>query len=225
MVNPEIVAPDLEWETRVGYPASLIAGVDEVGRGCLAGPVVAAAVILPAVIDSTTHPWISKIADSKKLTAEAREELAPLISSWALRSGIGVATVEEIDRINIHHACHLAMIRAIEELGPAHQPIHILIDGKFVPKELQGRVTAIVKGDDKCLSIAAASILAKVWRDHHMAALDERYPGYDFGVHKGYGTPMHQQALKKLGPCGLHRRSFAPIAAMIASEEAPQFEF
>jgi ribonuclease HII len=220
------VMPDIEWEARAGYPDLKIVGIDEVGRGCLAGPVVAAAVILPAELDFEKNPWILRIADSKKLTPETREELEPLILSWVLKSGIGVATVEEIDRINIHHACHLAMLRALEDLGPQDQPAHILIDGKFTPKELKGRVTAIVKGDDKCLSIAAASVIAKVWRDRHMASLDERYPGYSFGVHKGYGTPAHQIALKKLGPCVLHRRSFAPVAALLTKEEATlEFSF
>jgi len=210
------MTPDLDWEIQVGFPTRLIAGIDEVGRGCLAGPVVAAAVILPAVVDPAEHPWIMKIGDSKKLTPERREELAPLIEGWALKFGVGVATVEEIDRINIHHACHLAMLRALEEMGPEFQPHHILIDGKFIPKELKGRTTAIVKGDDKCLSIASASILAKVWRDRHMATLDEKYPGYAFATHKGYGTPAHQAALKKHGPCDLHRRSFAPVAELLA---------
>lgn len=224
------MSPDLDWEIQVGFPTSLVAGIDEVGRGCLAGPVVAAAVVLPPVVDPAEHPWILKIGDSKKLTPERREELAPLIEGWVLRSGIGVATVEEIDRINIHHACHLAMLRALEELGPEFQPHHILIDGKFIPKDLKGRTTAIVKGDDKCLSIASASIIAKVWRDRHMVALDERYPGYDFGTHKGYGTPAHQEAMKKLGPCLLHRRSFAPVAELLGtksktSELTLEFDF
>jgi ribonuclease HII len=220
--------PDIEWEARVGYPSAKIAGIDEVGRGCLAGPVVAAAVILPSELDFEKNPWILQIADSKKLTPEAREVLEPLILAWVMKSGIGVASVEEIDRINIHHACHLAMLRALEELGSDHQPAHILIDGKFVPKELKGRVTAIVKGDDKCLSIAAASIIAKVWRDRHMAELDSKFPGYDFGTHKGYGTPKHQKALEEKGPCVLHRKSFAPVAALIKileKESAPEFAF
>lgn len=220
--------PDIEWEARVGYPKVRIAGIDEVGRGCLAGPVVAAAVILPSELDFEKNPWILKVADSKKLKPEEREALEPLILSWVMKSGIGVASVEEIDRINIHHACHLAMLRALEELGPDHQPAHILIDGKFVPKELKGRVTAIVKGDDKCLSIAAASVIAKVWRDRHMVELDLKYPGYDFGIHKGYGTPKHQKALEEKGPCVLHRRSFAPVAELIKildKEAAPEFSF
>jgi ribonuclease HII len=227
-ISEVAVMPDIEWEARVGYPKVRIAGIDEVGRGCLAGPVVAAAVILPSELDFEKYPWILKIADSKKLKPEERDELAPLISAWVLKSGIGVASVEEIDRINIHHACHLAMLRALEELGADHQPAHILIDGKFVPKELKGRVTAIVKGDDKCLSIAAASVIAKVWRDRHMAELDAKFPGYDFGTHKGYGTPKHQKALEEKGPCVLHRRSFAPVAELIRileKEAAPEFSF
>lgn len=219
--TPEIMAPDLQWETRAGYPKTLVAGVDEVGRGCLAGPVVAAAVILPEKIDYERDPWVLKIADSKKLSPEVREELAPLIEKWVIRSAVGVATVEEIDRINIHNACHLAMMRAVEEVKPAR----ILIDGKFIPKEFQGIATAIVKGDDKCLSIAAASIIAKVWRDRHMAQLEKNYPGYEFATHKGYSTPVHQKALKKLGPCEIHRRSFAPVAELLKHEKEPEFTF
>jgi ribonuclease HII len=213
--------PDLHWETLSGYPKITVAGVDEVGRGCLAGPVVAAALILPPVIDHVKDPWVLKIADSKKLTHEMREILAPLIEKWALKFAIGVATVEEIDRINIHHASHLAMMRALEEVGAER----ILIDGKFLPKELAHTAKAVVKGDDKCLSIAAASILAKVWRDRHMAVLSARYPGYQFENHKGYSTPVHQAALKKLGPCEIHRRSFAPVAELLKSETEPEFLF
>ncbi len=220
------MAPDLHWETRSGYPKIAVVGIDEVGRGCLAGPVVAAAVILPAVIDHVTDPWVLKIADSKKLTAEMREILTPLIEKWALKWAVGVATVEEIDRINIHHASHLAMMRALEEVRAGYNdPLHILIDGKFVPKELGRTATAVIKGDDKCLSIAAASVLAKVWRDRHMATLSQRYPGYELESHKGYSTPAHQAALKKLGPSEIHRRSFAPVAALLESETEPEFLF
>jgi ribonuclease HII len=219
--TPEIMPPDLQWELKDGYPKVLVAGVDEVGRGCLAGPVVAAALILPENIDYVKDPWVARIADSKKLSPETREELAPLIEKWARRCAIGVATVEEIDRLNIHHACHLAMMRAVEEVRPER----ILIDGKFIPKEFQKTATAIIKGDDKCLSIAAASIIAKVWRDRHMARLDQHYPGYSFAVHKGYSTAIHQNALKKLGPCEIHRRSFAPVAELLKSEVEPEFHF
>lgn len=213
------MAPDIQWELESGYPKMLVAGVDEVGRGCLAGPVVAGALILPCEIDYVKDPWVLRIRDSKKLSPEAREELAPLIEKWAQGFAIGVASVEEIDRINIHYACHLAMLRAVEQLDPdRNSGLRILIDGKFIPKEFQNTATAIVKGDDKCLSIAAASIIAKVWRDRHMAKLDQEFPGYHFGIHKGYGTPMHKRALTRLGPCEIHRRTFAPVAALIKTE-------
>jgi ribonuclease HII len=220
----EVMPPDIQWELQSGYPKILVAGIDEVGRGCLAGPVVACALILPSEIDYVKHPWILRVQDSKKLTPEVREELAPLIENWAEAFAIGVATVEEIDRINIHHACHLAMLRAVEELKSGKKmPDRILLDGKFIPKEFQTIATAIVKGDDKCLSIAAASVVAKVWRDRHMRSLDGKFPGYDFGVHKGYGTPMHKAALARLGPCEIHRRSFAPVAELMAEVSQPSW--
>lgn len=217
-----IPTPTLEWENRVGYPQVIILGVDEVGRGCLAGPVVAGAVALPSVIDREAHPWISEIKDSKGLKPEARERLVPLIQNWVLAYGIGIASVEEIDQINIYHASHLAMVRAIEAArsslvgGSKQQPLmHLLIDGKFLPKQLPCPATAVVKGDQKSLSIAAASILAKVWRDQQMSVLDERYPGYGFAIHKGYATPAHSKALKQNGVCAIHRRSFSPVAALL----------
>src|SRR6185437_1811958 len=224
------MAPDLYWETQSGYPRALVAGIDEVGRGCLAGPVVAAAVILPAKVDFARDAWALKIADSKKLSPEVRAELAPLIEKWAYRSAIGVASVEEIDRLNIHHACHLAMMRALKALeGVQEKSLKILVDGKFVPKGLRDRATAIVKGDDKCLSIAAASIVAKVWRDRHMEQLDYKYPGYGLAVHKGYSTPAHKAALEKLGPAEIHRRSFEPVAKFFGKSEdretEPEFSF
>lgn len=210
------MAPNLDWEKKSGFPKIAVAGVDEVGRGCLAGPVVAAAVILPKDCSLKSFPWIAKIADSKKLSPAVRESLAPQIEGWAVKWAVGIASVEEIDRINIHHASHLAMTRAIEKIRPhADEPFRILVDGKFIPKDLQGIATAIIKGDDKCLSIAAASILAKVWRDRHMVELETQFPGYEFGAHKGYFTPAHKKALAKLGPCEIHRRSFAPVAELL----------
>ncbi|MCM2324561.1 MAG: ribonuclease HII [Oligoflexia bacterium] len=191
-----------------------VAGVDEVGRGCLAGPVVAGAVILPAVIDYAAYPWLADITDSKNLSPKAREQLAPLIEGWAVGAAVGHATVEEIDRINIYHASHLAMERAVAALGVRVE--HVLVDGNAIPKALRCPSTAIVKGDLKCLSIAAASIIAKVWRDRLLTELDARYPGYGFAIHKGYGTPAHLEALKSLGACAVHRRSFAPVAAVTA---------
>jgi ribonuclease HII len=199
--------PNLDWEIRAGHPALRVAGVDEVGRGCLAGPVVAAAVVLPPELPE----WVRDIADSKMLRPEVRERLAPLIEQLAVGSAIGVATVEEIDRINIFHASHLAMVRAVEGIRPAVN--HALIDGKFLPRGLGCDSTAIVKGDQSCLSIAAASIVAKVWRDRLMVELDLRYPGYGLAENKGYPTPEHKAALGRLGVRDIHRRSFAPVAA------------
>jgi ribonuclease HII len=212
-LKPQTKSPGLSHEKKAGYPSVLIGGVDEVGRGCLAGPVVAGALILPAKVNYRTHPWLRDVADSKLLIREERERLDPLIRGWAPHFAIGVASVEEIDRINIFHASHLAMVRAVEQLGAP--PAHLLVDGKFLPAKLAGYSTAIIKGDLKCLSIACASILAKVFRDRLMATLDAEHPGYDFGIHKGYATPAHQRALKEKGACPIHRRSFAPVAVAL----------
>jgi len=205
--------PNIDWETKCGHPLKIVAGVDEVGRGCLAGPVVAAAVVLPAEISFEANPWLLKVTDSKLLTAKKREELAPLISSWALYSDVAFASIEEIDSINIHHASQLAMRRALKKLNVGID--HVVIDGKFKLSGISCDSTAIVKGDRKCLSIACASILAKVWRDNLMVRLDEEYPGYDFAIHKGYPTPAHTEALKKRGVSPIHRRSFAPVAKLL----------
>lgn len=204
--------PGLEFEKGVGYPRFAVAGADEVGRGCLAGPVVAAAVTLPEVISIETHPWLLEINDSKKVNAVTRERLAPLIVEWAGASAIGVASVDEINQINIFHASHLAIQRAIQALRI--RPQHILIDGKFLPRQkLVAPATAVIKGDQKCLSIAAASIIAKVWRDQHMVTLDQKFPCYGFARHKGYPTSAHFLALKKNGSCEVHRRSFRGVVA------------
>jgi ribonuclease HII len=216
-------APDLKWEISLGHPEKGLIGIDEVGRGCLAGPVVAGAVILPLEIDFERDPWLREIADSKLLTPEKREELAPQIEAWARAFGVGVSSVQEIDTINIFQASHLAMTRACEAAldmaqsrhaiqPPQADEFHAVVDGKFLPKTLPCSATAIIKGDLKCLSIAAASILAKVWRDREMVKLDAQYPGFGFATHKGYGTPAHQAALGTLGICPIHRKSFAPIA-------------
>ncbi|MDR3608784.1 MAG: ribonuclease HII [Oligoflexia bacterium] len=217
-------SPNIDWETRLGYPLRIVVGVDEVGRGCLAGPVAAGALVLPPSLDFDSYPWIAEISDSKELTAVQRERLAPLIGDWALASSVGFASVEEIDEINIYHAAHLAMTRAVDGvaklLSKSKSSIsHILIDGNAIPRaykeETRFGSTAVVKGDLKCLSIAAASILAKVERDRLMTEMDAAYPGYGFAVHKGYGTPKHGEALKRLGACPIHRRSFAPVAAVL----------
>ncbi len=199
--------PGLEYEKKAGFPRVYVAGADEVGRGCLAGPVVAGAVILPTQVNYEDHPWLEEVNDSKKVTPLVRERLAPLITKWALATGIGIATVEEIDEINIFHASHLAIMRAVNALRV--KPNHVLIDGKFLPKQgISIAASAVVKGDQKCLSIAAASIIAKVWRDQHMMELDQKFPDYGFAQHKGYPTVAHSQALKKQGVTEVHRRSF-----------------
>ena len=208
--------PSLQFELSEGYPVRKLAGADEVGRGCIAGPVVAAAVVLPPEISFERDSWLSEIDDSKKLSAALREKLCPLITGWALAFGIGLASVEEIDRINIFHASHLAIVRAIAALPI--QPDHVLIDGKFLPKSSATftiPATAVIQGDQKSLSIAAASIVAKVWRDQHMMDLDLLHPGYGFAKHKGYPTPAHVQALRAQGVTHLHRRSFKTISVLI----------
>jgi ribonuclease HII len=185
-----------------------VAGVDEVGRGPLAGPVVTAAVIL-----DPQNP-IPGLADSKKLTEKRREFLVPLIQKHALAWAIGRAEPEEIDELNILQASLLAMKRAVEALSIS--PEHVLVDGIHAPK-LNCRVTTIIKGDQSEPAIAAASILAKVARDQEMVALDNVYPGYGFAKHKGYPTKQHQQALISLGVTDIHRRSFAPVQAALLS--------
>ncbi len=206
--------PSLDYEKRAGYPLIGVAGADEVGRGCLAGPVVAAAVLLPPEISYEQHPWLVEVNDSKKVTAVMREKLAPWIVGWAASSAIGIATVEEIDQINIFHASHLAIQRALE--GLKIRPRHILVDGKFLPRQsLVAPATAVIQGDQKCLSIAAASIIAKVWRDRYMVELDRQFPVYGFSQHKGYPTPAHCQSLLAHGICEVHRRSFKTVAALV----------
>ena len=193
---------------------SCIAGLDEVGRGPLAGPVVAAAVVLPR---GFAH---RDIKDSKQLTAKQRETLAPVIRAQAQSWGIGVVEVEEIDRINILKASLLAMAKAFAALRP--RPDYLLIDGnQQIPMEMlqisnrsscaPPQQKTIVKGDRLCLSIAAASILAKVARDAMMIELDAHYPQYGFAGHKGYGSAAHLEALRRFGPSPVHRRSFKPV--------------
>ncbi len=193
-----------------------VAGVDEAGRGPLAGPVSAAAVIL----DPRKLP--RGVEDSKKLSSAARDELFDLICARALAIGVGLASVEEIDRLNIRNATFLAMRRALEAL--AIRPVHALIDGNASPRDLFCATQTIVKGDAISLSISAASIVAKVTRDRLMVRLDETYPHYGFKTHMGYGAPAHLAALKAHGPCPWHRRSFAPVRAvwpLEPSDETP----
>jgi len=182
------------------------AGVDEVGRGPLAGPVVAAAVIL-----DPQQP-IEGLADSKKLSEVKRNRLALEIKERALSWALGRAEIEEIDEINILHASMLAMKRAVEALHI--QPEHAMIDGNRCP-ELACSAEAVVKGDQKVACISAASIIAKVARDNEMVEMEQQYPGYGFASHKGYPTKVHMQALQELGVTPIHRRSFSPVAKLL----------
>ncbi len=186
--------------------AGKIAGVDEVGRGPLAGPVFAAAVIL-----DSTRP-IQGLADSKKLSEKRRHQLAVEIREKALAWAIGRVDHEEIDRINILQASLLAMKMAIEAL--AMKPDHVIVDGNQCPR-ISFSVEAVVRGDQTVPAISAASILAKVARDEEMITMDGIYPGYGFARHKGYPTSEHILALENLGVCSIHRRSFAPVSRVI----------
>ena len=187
----------------------IVAGVDEVGRGPLCGPVVAAAVIL-----NPAHP-IEGLNDSKKLSEKRREELFDVICQDALAWSLGRADVAEIDELNILHATMLAMQRAVE--GLSVKPGLAYIDGNRCPK-LSCRAEAIVKGDSRVPEIAAASIIAKVTRDREMLVMDREWPGYGIAGHKGYPTKVHMEALRKLGPAPIHRRSFKPVRELICSE-------
>ncbi len=185
-----------------GYQGALLAGVDEVGRGPLAGAVVAAAVILDP------ESPIEGLNDSKKLTEKKRERLSIEIKEKALSWALGRAEVEEIDELNILHASLLAMKRAVEALPIT--PEYALIDGNKCP-DITVSCEAVVKGDSRVAAISAASILAKVSRDHEMVELDQQYPGYGLAKHKGYPTAVHMKALKELGVTNIHRRSFRPV--------------
>lgn len=188
------------------YAGMLVAGVDEVGRGPLAGPVVAAAVILDA-----TRP-IEGLADSKVLSEKKRQYLEPLIRERALAWALGRAEVHEIDTINILHASLLAMKRAVEALSP--QPQHVLVDGNRCP-DLSLPRDAVVKGDQRVAAISAASILAKQARDREMCELHLQYPQYGFDRHMGYPTRMHQEALQQHGVSPVHRTSFGPVRRLL----------
>lgn len=195
--------PDFESETQLMSSGALrVAGVDEVGRGPLAGPVVAAAVRL----DPNSIPM--GLNDSKKLTAKRRLELNHEImasADWA----IGIASVEEIDQINILQASHLAMVRAVGKLSVT--PDHVLVDGNRLPRDLRIPATTMVKGDARSVSIAAASIIAKVHRDQIMVDLAQQFPGYGWEKNSGYPTSVHLESLQNIGVTPHHRRSFRPV--------------
>lgn len=193
--------PDYEFEkAAVNSGFSCICGVDEAGRGPLAGPVCAAAVILPdgAVIEG--------LDDSKKLTEKKRERLYDIIKETAVAYSVAYGTLEEIETVNILEATYLAMNRAIEGLNV--KPDFALIDGNRVPRGIKIPCETIVKGDSKSMSVAAASVLAKVTRDRLMLEYDKKYPEYNFKKHKGYGTKEHTELIKQYGPCEIHRLSF-----------------
>lgn len=188
--------------TILSYNGHLLAGVDEVGRGPLAGDVVTAAVILDP------NKPIDGLVDSKKLSEKRREALSEQVCSQALAWSIGRATVAEIDQLNILQATLLAMKRAVD--GLPIQPEYVVVDGNRLPR-WDYASESIVQGDGTVPAISAASILAKVTRDMEMVQAEQTYPGYGFAAHKGYGTKQHRQAIGELGPCGIHRRSFEPI--------------
>ena len=194
---------EMQYYERLAYKegASFIAGVDEVGRGPLAGPVVAAAVILPKNIEDLGFD------DSKKLSASKREEIYRLIQEKAIAIGIGIVDADIIDQVNIYQASRLAMQQAVSELKI--QPDYLLIDAMKI--DVNTPQIGIIKGDAKSISIAAASIVAKQVRDQMMREFDELYPGYDFSNNAGYGTPKHLEGLKSKGICPIHRKTFAPI--------------
>src|SRR3984893_12962118 len=204
---------DLRYERKFWKEGiEAVAGVDEVGVGPMAGPVVAAAVLFEPEV------FIKGVHDSKQGPPEKREELYPLIMERAITVGVGSAGIDEIDSLNIYWATMLAFQRAIAAL--THTPAHVLVDGRKIPG-LKFPQTKIVGGDRKSFCIAAASIIAKVTRDRLMHDFDRLYPGYGFAQHKGYCTNEHMQLLIKLGPSPIHRRSFQPVAA---SAQRPLFD-
>ena len=195
---------------QLNYQGELLAGVDEVGRGPLAGDVVTAAVIL-----DVSKP-IAGLADSKKITDKRRQTLALEIQEKALCWHVARASVEEIDRYNILQATMMAMVRAVD--GLSIKPEYVAVDGNRMPPWNYVGET-VVKGDDKVPAISAASILAKVCRDAEMIAFDDQYPGYGFAGHKGYGTKQHREAIEKMGPTPIHRKSFEPVKSMLAASQ------
>lgn len=200
-------SPDLFFETslwQVGVQA--VAGIDEAGRGAWAGPVAAGVVILPQNNELTRQ--LAGVRDSKQLSPSQRALLAPVIQQSALAWAVGFSEANEIDLYGILFCTRLAMQRAVSALK--HNPNHLLIDALFLP-EIPIPQTSLLKGDQRSLSIAAASILAKTARDALMVRLDDQIPGYDFASHKGYGTAAHQQALARLGASSQHRHSYAPL--------------
>ena len=204
------MSASLDFETAVSTETSIfhIAGIDEAGRGALAGPVVAAAVILP-LQDETALAELVDVNDSKQLTATKREDFYARITQQALSYGIGITPANIIDEIGIIPATKLAMKTAVSQLSPTAK--YLLIDGRIRLKDINLPQQSIIRGDSKSKSIAAASILAKVTRDRLMIKQANNYPEYGFAQHKGYGTQFHRDQIEKIGPCPIHRYTFAPI--------------
>ena len=202
----KITRPSLDEEEHLlNQGFTLIAGIDEAGRGALAGPVVAAAVIMPYPM---TAPWQDRVRDSKLLSPAAREYLFEHIQETAITTAVGMITHDIIDSQNIIRATELAMVQAVSRLSPPPESLlidHLRIAAIKLPQK------GITNGDRLCFSIACASIIAKVSRDRFMAQLDRVYPGYGLARHKGYGTQEHILCLKQKGPCPIHRRSFSPV--------------
>ena len=204
--------PDLSLESGVhDRGIRFVAGVDEAGRGPLAGPVVAAAVILSPDLTGS-EPWLQLLDDSKKLSQARRERAADAVHQHALAVGVGIVSPEDIDQMGIGRAALAAMLRAVGQLP--FKPGHLLLDYIYV-RECPYTYDTIVKGDSRSYSIAAASNVAKVTRDRLMVEAEETYPGYNFARHKGYPTKVHFERLNELGPCPIHRRSFAPVAQAV----------
>jgi ribonuclease HII len=205
-----VIVPDFRLEQALAAEcgAGCVAGVDEAGRGALAGPVFAAAVALP-LDDPTLGEALREVRDSKLLSSAVRERLLPLITQHAVAFGVGQASAATIDRLGILPATRLAMGEAIGALSPSAAAV--LVDGPIRLAAVALPQRPVIRGDQLSLSIAAASILAKVHRDRYMVALHERFPGYGFVRHKGYGTAEHRRALAALGPCPEHRLTFAPL--------------
>ncbi|MDD5606063.1 MAG: ribonuclease HII [Patescibacteria group bacterium] len=201
---------EAEQEIKKSQPHSVVAGIDEAGRGAWAGPVVASAVVLPDDLADDLG-----INDSKQLTPIQREEIFEVVNGIAKDIGVGIAEVDEVDKLGVAQATYVAMQRAVE--GLKRPPTHILVDGfKVNFKDIQS--IGIIDGDAKSLSIAAASVVAKVIRDKLMVEAHKRYPRFGFAIHKGYGTKLHQERIQKHGICGLHRKSFEPVRQFLKGE-------
>ena len=207
---------DFDKQQAITLEANFIVGIDEAGRGPLAGPVVACACFIPPALTSE----FTDVNDSKKLTEKRREEIYNRLLKSEVAYGIGFASAQEIDKLNILQATFLAMRRAAQKFVNLPHAV-ALIDGPYPAARLTLRQVPIIDGDAKSLAIAAASIIAKVTRDHYMNMLDKLYPGYGFAGHKGYGTAKHLQALRELGPCREHRRTFGPVRKLLTPRILP----